>query len=62
MDLTEMNQELYYNIYYLNLIVYVFLYLFTEPLHHGQDMTQGQFLSEEKLIEISVLCSSRPVA
>ena len=27
-------------------------YVFTQPLHHGQDVTQGQFLSGIKLVWI----------
>ena len=30
-------------------------YVFTQPLHHGQDVTQGQFLSGLKLVWIQSL-------
>ena len=30
----------------------VYMHIFTQPIHHGQDVMQGQFLSEAKLVGI----------
>ena len=38
------------------------MYAFTQPLHHGQDVTQGQFLSRAKLIWIQSFPSHKLVA
>ena len=37
------------------------IYVLTQPLHHEQDVTQGQFLSRVQLVGIQSFPSPRPV-
>ena len=59
--LTRLNEDNVFCMYHLQVPVYFWkegIYVFTQPLPHEQDVTQGQLLSRQKLVQIQSFLSS----